>query len=301
MVYRKTLAAAVMLLVVVFLVGCSSNSSGTQVSLSSRMTYEAASVSISDTWGIENNSNWVRATSDDNKIIVSISRVNDSSTATTATEIKSIFDAQLKETQHGKTIRDWENAKYASGSTFPLKCTADYAPTLDNLTFKGKYSGRIVMVANGANIYELKILVSEGDKSKYEGLLEEIEESFEVVFAEIPVSESASSETGNSAGTSAAIVTSGMTNALKSAKNYLQISAWSYSGLIEQLEYEGYTTDEATYAADKCGADWNEQAAKSAKQYIEIATFSRASLIEQLEYVGFTEDQAVYGVDSVGY
>ena len=98
-----------------------------------------------------------------------------------------------------------------------------------------------------------------------------------------------------------ATITIGQRNALNSAKSYLDIMAFSYTGLIEQLEYEGYTTEESTYAADNCGADWNEQAAKSAKNYLDIMSFSRDGLIEQLEYEGFTHEQAVYGVEQNGY
>lgn len=91
--------------------------------------------------------------------------------------------------------------------------------------------------------------------------------------------------------------TSGMRNALKAAKNYLSVMPFSYEGLIEQLEYEGYSHSEAVYGADNCGADWYEQAVKSAENYLDIMAFSRSGLIEQLEYEGFTHDQAVYGVD----
>ena len=76
---------------------------------------------------------------------------------------------------------------------------------------------------------------------------------------------------------------------------------FSYSGLIKQLEFEGYSTAEATYAADNCGANWNEQAAKSAKNYLDIMAFSKKELIEQLEFEGFTHDQAVYGAEANGY
>lgn len=93
----------------------------------------------------------------------------------------------------------------------------------------------------------------------------------------------------------------GEKNALRQAKSYLNVSAFSYSGLIEQLEYEGYTTAEATYGADHCGADWNEQAAKSARSYLKVSAFSKQGLIEQLEYEGFTHAQAVYGVEQAGY
>lgn len=95
--------------------------------------------------------------------------------------------------------------------------------------------------------------------------------------------------------------TMGEKNALDKAKSYLNIMAFSYSGLIEQLEYEGFSTAEATYGADYCGANWNEQAAKKAASYLDIMSFSRQGLIEQLEYEGFTHEQAVYGVTQVGY
>lgn len=94
--------------------------------------------------------------------------------------------------------------------------------------------------------------------------------------------------------------TAGMNNALRSAKSYLNTMPFSYTGLIQQLEYEKYSHDEAVYAADNCGADWNEQAAKSAKSYLKTMPFSRDGLIDQLQYEGFTYDQAVYGVDKTG-
>lgn len=54
----------------------------------------------------------------------------------------------------------------------------------------------------------------------------------------------------------------GQKNALRKAQQYLSAMPFSYSGLIKQLEFEGYSTENATYAADNCDADWNEQAVK---------------------------------------
>ena len=92
-------------------------------------------------------------------------------------------------------------------------------------------------------------------------------------------------------------VSPGMRNALQSAKDYLDAMSFSRKGLIEQLEYEGYSSSEAEYAVEHCGADWNKQAYDMAKDYLEVMAFSRSSLIEQLEFEGFTHSQAVYGVD----
>lgn len=95
--------------------------------------------------------------------------------------------------------------------------------------------------------------------------------------------------------------TVGQQNALAKAKSYLSHSAFSYSGLIDQLKYEGFSEDEATYGAANCGADWNEQAAKKAQSYMSHSSFSRQRLIDQLKYEGFTQAQAEYGVSAVGY
>lgn len=93
-------------------------------------------------------------------------------------------------------------------------------------------------------------------------------------------------------------LTMGQKNALNSAHSYLAYSAFSYSGLIDQLEYEGYSTEDATFAVDNCGADWNEQALESALDYLDYNAFSYSGLIDQLEYEGFTTEQATYGVDN---
>lgn len=96
-------------------------------------------------------------------------------------------------------------------------------------------------------------------------------------------------------------MTTGQKNALESAKDYLDFSALSHSGLVEQLKFEGYSKEDSTFAADNCGANWDEQAAKSAKTYIDMSSFSRAGLIDQLEFDGYTHSQAEYGANAVGY
>lgn len=90
---------------------------------------------------------------------------------------------------------------------------------------------------------------------------------------------------------------SGEKNALEKARQYLDYTAFSYKGLIDQLEFEGFTSSEAQYGADHCGADWNEQAVKKAEEYLEYSSFSRAELLDQLVFEGFTQSQAEYGVD----
>ena len=89
-------------------------------------------------------------------------------------------------------------------------------------------------------------------------------------------------------------------NAVKKAKAYLSYSAFSYDGLVNQLEFEKFSHLDAVYGVDKSGANWNEQAAKKAKDYMSYSSFSRGSLIDQLKFEKFTQEQAEYGANAVG-
>ena len=93
----------------------------------------------------------------------------------------------------------------------------------------------------------------------------------------------------------------GRQNAIKSAQSYLRYSSFSRKGLIDQLRFEGYTTDEATYAVDYLEPDWYAEAAESAASYLKYSSFSRQGLIDQLVFEGFTQDEAEYGVAAAGY
>lgn len=93
-------------------------------------------------------------------------------------------------------------------------------------------------------------------------------------------------------------------NAYRSAVSYLDFTAFSRSGLIGQLEYEGFSTADADFALARLegegGVDWNAQAAASAASYLEYTSFSRRGLVDQLLYEGFTPEQAEYGVSTTG-
>lgn len=90
--------------------------------------------------------------------------------------------------------------------------------------------------------------------------------------------------------------TASQRNALRSAHNYLQVSPFSKSGLVEQLKYDHYSSSDARWAVARVGVSWKKQAVKAARNYLKVASFSRQSLREQLEYDGFTPSQAAYGV-----
>lgn len=95
--------------------------------------------------------------------------------------------------------------------------------------------------------------------------------------------------------------TMGQRNAVAEAKSYLKYQAFSRQGLIGQLEYEGYSTEDSTYGADNAGADWYEQAVKTAASYLKYSSFSSQGLLDQLLYEGFTPEEAQHGVSQNGY
>lgn len=120
----------------------------------------------------------------------------------------------------------------------------------------------------------------------------------------VPASANASANTQASGAQNSA--SSGFTigtthpDALSAANQYLATMPFSHDGLIHQLEYEGYTNEDATYAADNCGADWNQQALLAAVNYLDSMPFSSDGLAHQLEYERFTSEQAAYGVENCG-
>lgn len=90
-------------------------------------------------------------------------------------------------------------------------------------------------------------------------------------------------------------------NAISKAQSYLSFTGFSHSGLIEQLEYEGFSVEDATLGADNSGADWNAECAEKATSYLELTAFSRDGLYDQLAYDGFTSEQIEFGLAAVGY
>lgn len=93
-------------------------------------------------------------------------------------------------------------------------------------------------------------------------------------------------------------LTIGQRNAVNSAVSYIDTLDFSHDGLVEQLEFSGFSHDEAVYGADHCGADWKSEALGAAKSYIDTLSYSYKGLIEQLEYSKFTKEQAKYGADN---
>ena len=93
--------------------------------------------------------------------------------------------------------------------------------------------------------------------------------------------------------------TAGQKNAVKQAENYLRTMAFSRQGLIDQLIFEQYSNEDATYAVDKLNIDWKEQAVLKAENYLRNMAFSKTGLTKQLEFEGFTTEEANYGTENI--
>ena len=96
------------------------------------------------------------------------------------------------------------------------------------------------------------------------------------------------------------VLTPAQQDAVDLAKNYLDQAAFSYLGLVSQLEYDGIDYETADFAVARCGADWYLQAELSARSYLELGGFDRQTMIDTLLFEGFTNAEAAYGADAVG-
>lgn len=90
-------------------------------------------------------------------------------------------------------------------------------------------------------------------------------------------------------------------NAIAKAKAYLNYAGFSRTGLIGQLEYEGFSTEDATFGADNAGADWNAECAEKAQSYLDYSAFSRDGLADQLAFEGFEPSEIEFALAAVGY
>ena len=75
--------------------------------------------------------------------------------------------------------------------------------------------------------------------------------------------------------------------------------AFSPPGLVDQLEFEGYSTEAAQWAVSNVKVDWNEQAAESARSYLDFMAFSESGLRDQLAFENFTPEQIEYAIQQM--
>ncbi|MBQ8323241.1 MAG: hypothetical protein IJX91_04670 [Clostridia bacterium] len=85
--------------------------------------------------------------------------------------------------------------------------------------------------------------------------------------------------------------------------NYLEdYNGYSHQELMEKLQRNGFSAETARFAADNCGANWNEQAAYQAGVYLVIYPNStKDRIIDLLLYEGFTYAQALAGAQANGF
>jgi hypothetical protein len=101
-------------------------------------------------------------------------------------------------------------------------------------------------------------------------------------------------------------ITLAMQNALGAAQDYLDYTAFSRMGLIDQLSSQygdGFGVEDATWAVSQSDVDWRLQAVKSAKDYLDYSSFSRQGLIDQLSSAygdQYTVEEAIYAVNKLG-
>ena len=100
--------------------------------------------------------------------------------------------------------------------------------------------------------------------------------------------------------------------AVKTAKDYVSnknftLTAHSLYSIKEYLtENKKFSSEEAEYGAENCGADWNEEAVKAAKMCLELETkvnysYSKKELSKSIERQWkFTPEQISYGIENCG-
>jgi len=133
-----------------------------------------------------------------------------------------------------------------------------------------------------------------------EGWQDLLIESNELALSEMgyDADQESSDETGDSSETSES---TSQANAKRLANDYIRIMPFSRQGLINQLEFEGFSTSDAEYGVDATGTNWRNQAVKMAANYLDLMAFSKQSLIDQLVFEGFSQADATYAVEQNGF
>ncbi|MBR0282070.1 MAG: Ltp family lipoprotein [Oscillibacter sp.] len=97
--------------------------------------------------------------------------------------------------------------------------------------------------------------------------------------------------------------------ALRKAKGYLEAITYTPEELIDQLEYDKFTPEEAMYAAtmaiepdnDLPGMSESMTATEAVMNYLQYFPMSRQALIDQLSNLeGYSVEEATAGVDASG-
>mgnify|MGYP002580615356 CR=1 FL=1 len=96
-------------------------------------------------------------------------------------------------------------------------------------------------------------------------------------------------------------LTTGQTNALKTIRSQSQYSHFGYDFWVTHLvNNEKFSREDAIFAVDHCGLDWEEEAVKEYQE--EIAGGSSQGMArEMMVFYGFTDAQIEYAMSQVEY
>lgn len=268
-------------------------------------TTNEVTLNIPESWDVDTSSGYATITPDDFDGMIQVG-VNISPMSALTSDEELLAEWQKSDTT---VTGEWQK----------VSAENDVAPMYESPAEMegGKNAKGIVrVVISGDDAIAVMAYAAGSDWDKAKGEIEEVVDTFKVSDPQAPNYSRSSSDSEDSS-TDASESTKNNTptddteahgssqslsqqNALSTAMSYLDYTAFSHDGLIDQLEFEGYSTEDATWAADNCGANWNDQALSCALDYLDYTAFSYTGLIDQLEYEGFTTDQATYGADNCG-
>lgn len=295
---KRAIGIIVALLMTVCLFGCSGaskpseNKSENESNLTKTVEYGGLSFSIDQSWAYDTNNKGASIIPTMNSIITINTFINGETESLIGVE-----DHLLGDPLDYKLEKVWEIDGGTSATQYSLTVVSGSVYT-------------VIVAHNCESNRGFLLFFNRGDKDYKDILSSDVIDDISRTIKFEPSKAIDSSQVQNDSllekkstdteGSASSDVSVSKKNALRTAKNYLNTMPFSYTGLIEQLEFEKYSTEDATYAADKCGADWNLQAEKMAAQYLDLMGYSRDGLIDQLVFEGFTEEQASHGADAVG-
>jgi len=88
--------------------------------------------------------------------------------------------------------------------------------------------------------------------------------------------------------------------AIARAESYTNLMAFSRARLIQQLEFERFTHNDAQWAVDQLTIDWNEQALKKANSYHSLMNLPPENIRRLLAFEDFSEEQIDYTMTNIG-
>lgn len=262
-----------------------------RVSLGTTVTVDELSITVPSEWGMEGSDDEGHFFYPDYNGLLYINRTDlDSSGYESQEDYRETYSRIIAGIENdGTFVVDDDPEEFMIGPARAFRATGE--ATIDS----DKLSGWVELVISSNKLYLVMFLVGVDERPVHA-------DEILAVLDTITVGDNAAA-LGNAEGSPApasGTPTTSQKNALDRALSYLSFMPFSREGLIDQLEYEGFSHEDAEYAADHCGADWNEQAVEKALSYLDFMSFSYSGLVGQLEFEGFTHDQAVYGVDHCG-